>query len=205
MGDSQKDFIIPLLLVVLILVVVGGDAYIVINQNQPITYTTTTLDASGCTSATGKITAIASGGANTYNYSKNGGVNYQAYNIFASLLPGTYSVKVKDILGCSTSISTITVGPACRTDYAVGIEKNSFTVYPNPTSGNVTIVFSSASEQTYNLRMMDVTGRMVFAQEYLSVIGGNHFELNLSDVPKGLYLVLLQNEDGVMQQRVVVD
>ncbi len=81
----------------------------------------------------------------------------------------------------------------------------SFNVFPNPANDHLTIVFSSNKEAVYTLRLMDVTGRMVINQQHISAIGDNLYEMNLSTIPKGLYLVLLQNEDGVIQRKVVVE
>ncbi len=80
-----------------------------------------------------------------------------------------------------------------------------FNIYPNPAKDHLTIVFSSDKEQAYTLRLIDVMGRIMMNQNHTSVVGDNQIELNLSEIPKGLYLVLMQNEDGVMQRKVVVE
>ncbi|MBL0051918.1 MAG: hypothetical protein IPP29_10635 [Bacteroidetes bacterium] len=101
------------------------------------TYTLTVKDATGCTnvvsvniisasnttvsavsgttfcnSNNGSILAVANGGAAPYLYSINGNT-YQSNNIFTLLLPGTYTVTVKDANGClSTVVTTVANSPA---------------------------------------------------------------------------------------------
>jgi len=54
---------------------------------------------------TGSITLSASGGTNTFTYSKDG-TNFQASTMFSSLRAGTYNLTVKDANGCSKTTST---------------------------------------------------------------------------------------------------
>jgi hypothetical protein len=65
----------------------------------------------------GSITATATGGTSPYQYSKDGGTNWQNSNMFTGLSNGTYTITVRDNNGCMTS-SEVTVGlvpciPAC--------------------------------------------------------------------------------------------
>jgi|GEM_PF-561857 len=55
--------------------------------------------AAACGNANGSITVTASGGIAPYLYSSDG-INFQASNVFTSLLPGTYPITVKDANGC---------------------------------------------------------------------------------------------------------
>lgn len=58
--------------------------------------------AAKCGTSTGSITITASGGTNPLSYSKDG-TTFQPSNSFAGLLPGTYTVFVKDANGCTAS------------------------------------------------------------------------------------------------------
>ncbi|MBE0649149.1 MAG: HYR domain-containing protein [Bacteroidales bacterium] len=57
----------------------------------------------------GKITISASGGTAPYQYSKNAGISYQASNVFADLLPGNYTIRVRDASNCTPADQVITV------------------------------------------------------------------------------------------------
>jgi hypothetical protein len=59
--------------------------------------------------SSGSITLNGSGGVGGYQYSKDNGVNYQASNLFNSLNAGAYQMKVRDLNGCESVSSTITI------------------------------------------------------------------------------------------------
>ena len=48
----------------------------------------------------GQITVIASSTQGPIEYSKNGGTTYQSSNVFASLAPGNYTIRVRDAANC---------------------------------------------------------------------------------------------------------
>ena len=57
----------------------------------------------------GSITVTATGGTAGYTYSNDNGANYQSSNVFNTLTAGTYSIKVKDANGCSSSTLSVTI------------------------------------------------------------------------------------------------
>jgi len=96
-----------------------------------------------------------------------------------------------------TTLARLEEGETDNTDYA-------FNIYPNPTNDHVTIAFTVGIEEAYTIRLMDVTGRCVLQYALTSTIGENQFQLNLSTVAKGIYMVILQNKDAVLQSKIVV-
>ena len=84
------------------------------------------------------------------------------------------------------------------------LESYSFKVYPNPTNDHVTVSFNAESEESYTFRLMDVTGRIILSENYTSVTGENQYQLNLFTIAKGVYTVILQNGNAVMQKKLVV-
>lgn len=62
-----------------------------------------------CVTASGSITAAASGGTGPYTYSLNGGA-FQSSATFSSLNAGTFSITAKDANGCTGTQGNIAVG-----------------------------------------------------------------------------------------------
>jgi gliding motility-associated-like protein len=81
---------------------------VTVNQPQPLQLNITTQNASCGGGNDGQIIITPSGGNGSFQFSIDA-VNYQGSNIF-SVAPGTYSIAVKDVKGCSISQSNIVVG-----------------------------------------------------------------------------------------------
>jgi len=81
---------------------------------------------------------------------------------------------------------------------------STFNVYPNPASDMATITFNSDKEENYNLRLIDMTGRVVMNEDHTAVIGDNQYQMNLSELSKGIYMVVLQTSNGTLQKKIVV-
>ncbi|MEZ4918436.1 MAG: T9SS type A sorting domain-containing protein [Saprospiraceae bacterium] len=68
------------------------------------------------------------------------------------------------------------------------------TVYPNPTSNLTKIRFNSQDETPTDLLIYNLTGRLVLKKRLLPIIGSNELELDLSQLPAGMYSLRLQTE-----------
>ena len=87
------------------------------------------------------------------------------------------------------------------------IEMIPFTVYPNPSNGQVQL-FASMSEkinQNANLRILDIQGRMVY-ENTINIVDGvlmNNLQLP-ENVLSGTYFVTVSYAEGQMNARLVV-
>jgi hypothetical protein len=73
--------------------------------------------------------------------------------------------------------------------------------YPNPTSGILTIKSSITEEETYTIDLINASGQVVLDQ-IINVIGGK-FEIDMSSVSPGYYLLRLRTDSIVQFIRVV--
>jgi len=79
------------------------------------------------------------------------------------------------------------------------------TVYPNPTQGNVNIAFDALENMDLLIQLYDVTGRAVKVVETFSVVPGSQVKnINVGDLPKGIYNLQLTSEGQAISQRIVV-
>ena len=78
-----------------------------------ITITPTVTGTTPCVNASGLISVAAAGGSPPYSYSLNNGTA-QSTNTFQGLNNGTYQISVKDLNGCTSTLTGITV--ASRTE-----------------------------------------------------------------------------------------
>jgi len=68
-------------------------------------------------------------------------------------------------------------------------------VYPNPSTGAFEVRLNSTNRVNGTLNVVDVTGKVVFTQN-LDVVGLYSTQINLADMPKGLYTVQLKTAEG---------
>jgi hypothetical protein len=73
--------------------------------------------------------------------------------------------------------------------------------YPNPTTGILTIASSSKEEVTYAIDLINASGQIILNQ-LINVIGGQ-FDIDLSGVSYGIYLLRIRTGTKVQFIRVV--
>ncbi|HEY0769190.1 MAG TPA: SprB repeat-containing protein, partial [Sphingobacteriaceae bacterium] len=77
----------------------------IVQPAAPVTGTATSTNITCSGAGDGTITIHASGGYGNYEYSINGGTNWQSTNTFTGLGPGNYSIQLRD--SDQTSCTTI--------------------------------------------------------------------------------------------------
>ncbi len=109
--------------------------------------------------------------------------NWSAIQIFTTLATG--SKEVEEI-------------------YSMQNELREVNIYPNPANDVVTISFNSNLEGAFKLRLMDMTGRIAISNDNISLAGENQIQLNLNGISKGVYIVVLQQGENVIQKKLVI-
>ncbi len=84
--------------------------------------------------------------------------------------------------------------------------RNSLDTYPNPTSGPVTIEFTTNVEQRVSLEIIDLSGRMI---ETLFNQNANadqvyRLDFNTAQLPNGIYLTKMTTDTDVIVKKVMV-
>ena len=77
-----------------------------ITQPTQVSFTETHTDPTCWNGSDGEIVVTATGGNGSYQYSKNGGVQWGSSNTFSNLTTGTYTIDVRDTNLCSTTSSS---------------------------------------------------------------------------------------------------
>jgi len=103
---------------------------------------------------------------------------------------GTYDVSltVTNIAGTSVKVKSgyIVVG-------TTGLEtsgiKNSFVIYPNPTSGKITVIFTG--KDTHEVKIISGMGNIVEQKQ----AAGDHMEFDLSGFSKGIYAIQVFDDE----------
>jgi hypothetical protein len=80
-------------------------------------------------------------------------------------------------------------------------------VIPNPATKSAQFQVSAAGEKTINLKIYDITGRIVknIALEQNTItVNWNRLDDNKNAVPDGVYFVRLETEDGVATEKLIL-
>ena len=153
-----------------------------------------TIDVAGTT-----ITANESGATYRWldcndNFQMVAGETNQSYT---ATMNGSYAVEITNSNGCvdtSECTSFTTIGIA---DNAFG---NSVQLYPNPTTGLITIDLGERY-QLSQLEILNLQGQQIFAQQ---IENKQLIQLEI-DQPKGTYLLQIRNKEGVYREKIVIN
>jgi len=143
------------------------------------------------------------GGAVTYQWTgsltSNMGANVTT-TTYTAAGTYTYSVMGTDNMGCyGIATTTVTVLPCVGiNEIANGIAS----IYPNPSNGNITIDFGNAAAGT-KVVVTDMIGNNV----YQSIVnsGISELKINLTSMPKGMYLVTVSNTTGSTIKKMIIE
>lgn len=187
-------------------------------------YTVITMDANNCVD-----TSVATvGNDNTFNptitpdatilagtnttLTVTGGVSwtwYEGVNVIgttnsvnvAPTVTTTYYCNVLDASGCEAELDvTLTVFDDS------GIEDNlseSFSIYPNPTSGKFAIRFDLKRSHDMTIEVMNIVGEKVIQKSFAGV-QNQTVEFDLNSVADGVYFVVIKSEDEQISKKLVV-
>lgn len=81
---------------------------------------------------------------------------------------------------------------------------NSFSLYPNPTSGMLTIEVLASLNAQSELYVLDVNGRIIQSEQIEMLAGYFYHEVDLTALPSGVYMVSLKTEENVYTERIQI-
>jgi photosystem II stability/assembly factor-like uncharacterized protein len=93
-------------------------------------------------------------------------------------------------------------------DKTTSIEDNelskSITLYPNPSQGKFEISLQALSLGSWQMQIMDVNGRLVYTQTIEKHTSTNSFSVDLTNQPKGQYILKLNNGKETAVKRILI-
>jgi len=80
-----------------------------------------------------------------------------------------------------------------------------FNIYPNPASDNFTLSYSSLRDETVNIKIVDILGRVVTDVNKNIYEGNNFIQLNVPSWCAGVYVVQFEAGDATMIKPLVIE
>jgi hypothetical protein len=90
-------------------------------------------------------------------------------------------------------------GEVASPDHIKEIENNTFSIYPNPTNGYFSIVNNSENKLKTKIIVYDLLGKEIEKLDMES----DFLEVNLSSLPKGIYIVKIANEQFTKMKKII--
>jgi len=168
-----------------------------INVTEPTTLTVVASEvskASNDNTKDGKAKVVATGGTSPYTYvwSANAGSTSEV-----TVSKGNYTVVVTDINGCvKDGAVVITAGTASISELAI----EGLSIYPNPTSTNLTVAFSSKGSAS--IELVNVAGQVVDTK---NTTGVSNTSFDMTSLETGVYFVNIKVAEGTAIFKVVKD
>lgn len=77
-------------------------------------------------------------------------------------------------------------------------------IYPNPFNSNTNLVYSLSKPQNTIISVFDLLGREIFSKTENSTQGINTSKINFNNQPSGTYIVLINNDEKKILQKVIL-
>lgn len=132
----------------------------------------------------------------------------------ANLGNDNLNITVKDWSGngavCTSVVKVLPFGNMKGSDgrdeafQSSGNLEAGMTLFPNPTSGEVTMTFQLPAGQTFWIGVYDTSGRLIYSHEDMGPAGENALPVQLTGIAPGLYLLDFQSESLKSQKRLVI-
>jgi hypothetical protein len=85
------------------------------------------------------------------------------------------------------------------------IPGETLSVYPNPAKDLLNVQFNSSTDGNVDINIIDMVGRSVLKVQQIAAKGMNKFELNLSELNKGIYFVDVNNGVSREIRKIILD
>lgn len=158
--------------------------------------TTATAETSTGLGGTASATATGGSGNITYTWSNGGNGTLQV-----NLAAGTYTVTATDDNGCSITATAV----VDMFNGLVNLDNNvQFGLYPNPTTGNVTIDLQLPKATDVTVEWFDMLGNRVFNDQYINAASVNK-TYNFGEFAAGVYFTKVTYNGESVTRKVVVN
>ncbi|MBX7204126.1 MAG: T9SS type A sorting domain-containing protein [Bacteroidia bacterium] len=81
---------------------------------------------------------------------------------------------------------------------------NIFSLFPNPSSGNVTLLFEAIAEEQFEISFFNILGSRIYSESFSSFAGVNTKRIQLPVLPDGMYHVVLTSKQGYSLSKIVI-
>jgi len=171
---------------------------IIVVPTDPLSATSTVQNDDG--SGNGSIDLMVTGGDAPYEFLWDLNPGVATTEDIENLSAGEYSVTITDINGCELlQTFTIELNTAIQNINLA----NHINLFPNPTSGKLTLSIDSKVSNELQVELFDVMGRKLIDRADI-ILYNNQYQLNLEEYPSGVYLVKIRLENQAFTEKITL-
>jgi ELWxxDGT repeat protein len=89
-------------------------------------------------------------------------------------------------------------------DVNSAVFQDDFLCYPNPTKDVINVTFTSKKSEKCELKMIDILGKVYYAESFVCDASSNFKQINLSKYVNGNYLITLETETIKLQSKIEI-
>lgn len=119
------------------------------------------------------------------------------------------AIKVKANNACGSS--SLKTSSGYSTSFAVcpprlaDATQNGVVVYPNPASGIAYVRLENSQAEEVNIQLIDITGRMIFNQQFQVAEGVNTLPVQVDGIAAGMYKLTVMTLNGITTTSLQID
>jgi hypothetical protein len=117
---------------------------------------------------------------------------------------GTVTVKASNTCGQSAGTSSQSFSAGCREEGS-STSAAAFSAYPNPAHDKITVSIDVKEQAQFNVKLLDMSGRVIFSEDHAATAGINAYELDLKDYAKWIYMLEVQSADDKWKTKVIIE
>ena len=109
--------------------------------------------------------------------------------------PGNGLGMYSSLSSCETECINVSV-------HEIGL--SNFKIYPNPSRDIFNLEFLSGKEQSIELRVTNLVGEIIFTEDLMNFQGEYYHSFNFSEYSKGIYLLEINTDNGMVNRRLIL-
>jgi hypothetical protein len=109
--------------------------------------------------------------------------------------PGTGQGTYANLASCQTN---------CNTSSIEFVSISKINIYPNPSKNIFNFSFTSMSAQDLKIEILDFLGKVIYIDVKKDFIGDYTNKLNFSKNDKGIYFLKIQNNEGFIKKKLIL-
>jgi hypothetical protein len=160
-----------------------------------------------CSGNTAKLTASSPCGTYTWYSAATGGtLLFTGASYTTPILTSTKTYYVQRNVNGYASLRTpvtVTVN-ICTGTGAYGNPDQLIRVFPNPADGQFTLQINAASSEQFSVSVSDVLGKVVYYEHGVILSSEYKQQINLSDLPRGVYYIKCIIGTNVKAEKIIV-